>query len=383
MTKTFIVTAADPASSARAGYIPTPHGRIPTPAFAPVASQGTVKALTHDQVLKLGAKLLLVNAYHLFLRPGVETVGGLGGLHAFMSWPKPILSDSGGFQIHSLSPLAKVSREGVRFASHLDGTRIKLTPEDVVDIQKGLGSDIMMVLDYFIPYPATAEKMKEAVGVTTHWAARAKARHLAKPTRQLLWAITQGGIHWDLRQKSTEELLALDFDGYALGGLGLGEPKSDMLEMLERSDSLLPRTKPRYLMGIGYPDDILQAVKQGIDLFDCVLPTRNARTGSLFTSRGTVVIKNTKYARDERPLDEGCGCYTCRHFSRAYLRHLYERNEIASAVLNTIHNLHFYLDFFRKIRQAIESHSLSDLENRFLKSTKDKEHDSSRINDVT
>ncbi len=383
MTQTFIVTAVDPASSARAGFIPTAHGRIPTPAFAPVASQGSVKALTHEQVLKLGAKLVLVNAYHLFLRPGVETVAAMGGIHAFMNWKKPILSDSGGFQIHSLSPLAKVTREGVRFASHLDGAKIKLTPEDVVDIQKGLGSDIMMVLDYCVPYPASLEKMKEAVEVTTHWAGRAMARHRAKPTRQLLWGITQGGVHWDLRRKSTEELLALNFDGYALGGLGLGEPKSDLLEMLERSDGLLPKNKPRYLMGVGYLDDILEAVKRGVDLFDCVLPTRNARTGSLFTSGGTLVIKNTKYARDERPLDEDCDCYTCRNFSRAYLRHLYERNEIASAVLNTIHNLHFYLDFFRKIRQSIESHSLSDLEKRIFKSTKDKEHASSRINDVT
>lgn len=383
MTQRFVVTAVDPGSSARAGFIPTSHGRIPTPAFAPVASQGSVKALTQDRVLELGAKLILVNAYHLYLRPGVETVAALGGIHAFMNWKKPILSDSGGFQIHSLSPLAKVTREGVRFASHLDGTRIKLTPEDVVDIQKGLGTDIMMALDYFVPYPASAERMREAVEVTTHWAGRAKARHLAKPTRQLLWGITQGGVHWGLRQRSTEELLALDFDGYALGGLGLGEPKSDLMEMLERSDALLPKTKPRYLMGMGYPEDILQAVKRGVDLFDCVLPTRNARTGSLFTSRGTLVIKNTKYARDKRPLDEDCGCYTCRNFSRAYLRHLFERNEITSAVLNTIHNLHFYLDFFRKIRQAIESHSLSDLENRILKSSKDKEHDSSRINDVT
>ncbi len=382
MTKTFTVTATDPKSSARAGFIHTAHGRIATPAFAPVASQGAVKALTHDQVRKLGAQLVLVNAYHLFLRPGVETIASLGGIHKFMSWTKPILSDSGGFQIYSLFPLAKVSREGVRFASHLDGTKITLTPEDVVDIQKGLGTDIMMVLDYFVPYPSTVERMKEAVDMTGHWASRAKARHLSKPTRQLLFGITQGGVHWDLRQKSTEEILALDFDGYALGGLGLGEPKSQLLETVERSAALLPRDKPRYLMGMGYLDDVFQAVKRGVDLFDCVLPTRNARTGSLFTSQGPLVIKNTKYARDPRPIDEACDCYTCRNFSRAYLRHLHERNEITSAVLNTIHNLHFYLDFFRKMRQSIESHSLNDLENQILKSNKEKTHDSSRFNDL-
>jgi queuine tRNA-ribosyltransferase len=383
MTRTFTVTAADPGSSARAGFIHTAHGRIPTPAFAPVASQGTVKALTHDRVRKLGAELLLVNAYHLFLRPGVETIASLGGIHKFMSWTRPILSDSGGFQIYSLSPLAKVSREGVRFASHLDGTKISLTPEGVVDIQKGLGTDIMMVLDTFVPYPASVERMKEAVEITGLWAARARAHHRSRPSRQLLFGITQGGVHWDLRRKSTEQVVALDFDGYALGGLGLGEPKSQLLETVERSAGLLPKDKPRYLMGMGYLDDVFQAVKRGVDLFDCVLPTRNARTGSLFTSRGTVVIKNAKYARDPRPVDEACDCYTCRNFSRAYLRHLYERNEITSAVLNTIHNLHFYLDFFRKIRQSIESHSLSDLENQILKSNKEKKHDSSRFNDLS
>ena len=382
MSKVFTVTATDPGSSARAGVLRTAHGPIATPAFAPVASQGTVKALTHDQVVRLGAQLILVNAYHLHLRPGVETVAAMGGIHSFISWKKPILSDSGGFQIYSLSPLTKVSRDGVRFASHLDGTKIHLTPEDVVDIQKVLGTDIMMVLDYFLPYPSDREKIKAAVELTTHWAGRAKARHLERPSRQLLWAITQGGIHWDLRQKSTDELLALDFDGYALGGLGLGEPKAQLLDMLERSDALLPKTKPRYLMGMGYLSDVFEAIERGVDLFDCVLPTRNARTGSLFTSQGTVVIKNQKYARDEKPLDEACGCYTCRNFSRAYLRHLYERNEISSAVLNTIHNLHFYLDFFRKIRQAIESNSLKDLKRNILKSTKDKEHDSNRFNDV-
>ena len=382
MTRTFTISAADPGSSARAGFIHTAHGRIPTPAFAPVASQGTVKALTHEQTSKLGAKLILVNAYHLCLRPGVETIAALGGVHAFIHWTKPILSDSGGYQIYSLSPLAKVSREGVKFASHLDGTKIKLTPEDVVDIQKSLGTDIMMALDYFVPYPAAKEKMKEAVELTSHWAGRAKARHSARPSRQLLWGITQGGVDWDLRRKSTEDLLALDFDGYALGGLGLGEPKVQLLEMLERSDGLLPKNKPRYLMGMGYLADILEAVSRGVDLFDCVLPTRNARSGSLFTSEGTLVIKNKKYARDERPLDEVCSCYTCRNFSRAYLRHLHERNEISSAVLNTIHNLHFYLDFFRKIRQSIESNSLRDLKNLILKSTKEREHDHSRFNDV-
>jgi len=373
MRKTFAVTTQDPSAAARRGKIRTPHGDIETPAFAPVASQGTVKALLHDQVEKLGAQVILVNAYHLYLRPGLETIAESGGVHDFISWPKPILSDSGGFQIYSLSPLVKVTSEGVRFSSHLDGTKIFLRPEDVVDIQRSLGTDITMVLDYFLPFPSTKARMKEAVKMTTLWARRSKARFLDNATRQQIWGISQGSVYWDLRRQSIEDLLATGFDGYALGGLGLGEPKAELMETLEKADALLPRDKPRYLMGMGYIEDILEAINRGIDLFDCVLPTRNARNGTLFSNRGRIVIKNRKYARDQRPIDEKCGCYTCRHFSRAYLRHLYERKEISSAVLNTIHNLHFYLDIFRKIRQSIALNSYREFKRQLLNQLKESE----------
>lgn len=369
MSGGFTLAAED--AGARAGTIETAHGPILTPAFAPVASQGSVKGLTHRQVEELGAQLILCNSYHLFLRPGVETIRALGGLHKFISWTKPILTDSGGFQIYSLSPLAKVKRDGVSFASHLDGKKLFLTPEAVVDIQAALGSDIMMALDVFAPYPSSDEKTREAVETTTRWAARAREHVRRVETAGRLWGIAQGGVDEELRKRSTAELAEFDFDGYAVGGLGLGEPKSKLFEMLELSDSVLPKTKSRYLMGMGYIEDILEAVERGVDLFDCVLPTRNARTGSLFTSRGPISIKNKKYAADERPLDPDCGCYTCRNFSRAYLRHLYERKEIASAVLNTIHNLHYYLDIFAKIRQSIQFHSFQHLKSSILDTLKD------------
>jgi queuine tRNA-ribosyltransferase len=367
MKKTFEITSSDKRSSARTGIIHTPHGSIETPAFAPVGSQGTVKALPHSLLQSLGAQLMLVNSYHLFLRPGVETITRLGGLHSFISWDRPILSDSGGFQVYSLTPLVKVKKKGVEFSSHLDGTKIFLTPEDVVDIQVKLGSDIMMTLDHFLPFPCSEDKMKGAVELTTQWAKRSKEHFLRRSSKQLLWGISQGSIDWNLRKKSIEDLLEIDFNGYALGGLGLGEPKSQLLKIIEKSDSLLPKEKPRYLMGIGYIRDILEAVERGIDLFDCVLPTRNARNGTLFTSRGKIVIKNVKYAADQRPIDGSCSCYTCQNFSRAYLRHLYERQEISSAILNTIHNLYFYLDIFRKIRQSIQSNSYQRLKSIIMK----------------
>jgi queuine tRNA-ribosyltransferase len=366
MTSPFLVEASDPGCSARAGVVRTAHGPVETPAFAPVASQGAVKALAHDRVEALGARLLLVNAYHLYLRPGIETIARLGGLHRFISWPGPILSDSGGFQLYSMSPLVKIRPDGVTFASHLDGTRISLTPEDVVTVQAELGTDIRMVLDYFVPYPSPPDKMREAVALTTAWARRSRVRFAERPEGGQLWGICQGGIDPDLRRRSIEELVEVGFDGYAVGGLGIGEPKASLFETLERADGLLPRDRPRYLMGMGYIEDILEAVERGIDLFDCVLPTRNARNGTLFTSRGRIVIKNVKYAEDPRPPDEECVCPTCRRYSRAYLRHLYERSEIGAAVLNTVHNLHFYLDFFRKIRQAIQSRSYPDWKKRTI-----------------
>jgi len=359
MKNHFKILSSDKNSKARTGLISTPHGTIATPAFAPVGSQGTIKALPHSLVSGQGAQLMLINAYHLFLRPGLETVKAMGGAHSFMSWMKPLLADSGGFQIYSLSPLTKISKDGVHFSSHLDGTKIFLTPEDVIDIQHTVGADIIMPLDYFVSYPSPEPKIRESVSLTTQWALRSLTQFKSKDSSQQLWGICQGSVHWELRRQSIEELAALDFSGYALGGLGIGEPKSLFMETVEKSASLLPENRPRYLMGIGYLTDVMQAVAQGVDFFDCVLPTRNARNGTLFTSEGRLIIKNKKYERDPRPLDENCACYTCRNFSRAYLRHLYERNEITSAVLNTIHNLHFYLDFFRKIRQAIQSNSLT------------------------
>lgn len=373
MEKTFQIKAKDHETSARYAHIKTSHGMIETPAFAPVGSQGSIKALPHSRVEELGAQLILVNAYHLFLRPGLETIDHLGGMHSFISWPKPIISDSGGFQIYSLSPLTKVQKEGVKFASHLDGSKIFLTPEDVIDIQTTLGTDIMMQLDYFVPYPSSKPRMQRAIEITTQWAQRSQDHFHKQDSQQQLWGICQGGIHWDLRKKSIEDLMRIEFDGYALGGLGIGEPKTQFLEIVEKSCSLLPEDNPRYLMGIGYIQDILKAVERGVDLFDCVLPTRNARNGTLFTSQGKVVIKNQKYEQDQRPLDDDCSCYTCRNFSRAYLRHLYERSEISSSILNTIHNLHFYLDFFRKIRQSIQTNSLHKLKCNVYKEKVDEE----------
>lgn len=373
MENFFEITARDENSRARTGIIHTPHGDILTPAFAPVGSQGTIKGLTHEQVQGLGAQLILVNAYHLYLRPGLETIASMKGLHRYISWDRPILSDSGGYQIYSMAPLVKLLPDGVRFSSHLDGSRIYLTPEDVVDIQRTLGSDIMMPLDNFAPYPAPQDKIREAVDITTLWARRSREHFLKNPSGGQLWGICQGGIDQDLRRRSIQELTEIGFDGYALGGLGIGEPKSAFMDTVEMSCRLLPEQRPRYLMGIGYISDIIQAVARGVDFFDCVLPTRNARNGTLFTGKGRIVIKNSRYARDHRPIDENCGCPTCRRYSRAYLRHLYERNEICSAVLNTVHNLHFYLDIFRKIRHAIQNKSLIDYHDFLMNQDKDDE----------
>ncbi len=364
----FRIEARDPGSSARAGIIPTQHGDIRTPAFAPVASQGTVKGLTHDRVEALGAQLLLCNAYHLMLRPGADVVQALGGLHRFIAWPRPILTDSGGFQIYSMAPLTKVKADGVAFASHLDGTKLFLTPEDVVDVQLKLGADIIMALDHFVPFASPPELVRRAVETTTLWARRARDYAARTESGSQLWGITQGGVDMELRRRSSEEIAGLGFAGHAVGGLGIGEAKTQLREVLELSDAVLPADKPRYLMGMGYLADVVEAVERGVDLFDCVLPTRNARNGSLFTSQGVVVIKNRKYADDPRPLDPACSCPACKTYSRAYLRHLFERSEMASATLNTIHNLHFYLDFFAKMRQSIESHSFQRFKLKLLES---------------
>ena len=373
MKNNFEITARASGSKARTGRLTTPHGVIETPVFMPVGSQGTIKSLTHDQTVNLGVRIMLINAYHLYLRPGLDIIRDMGGIHAYISWDKPLLADSGGFQIYSMSPLTKVTRDGVRFSSHHDGTKIFLKPEDVIDIQHAIGADIIMPLDYFVPYPSPPAKMRDSVTLTTQWAERSKNRLQELETDQQLWGICQGSTHPDLRRRSIEELTALNFSGYALGGLGIGEPKTAFMETVDLSTDLLPEDKPRYLMGIGYIEDILEAVERGVDFFDCVLPTRNARNGTLFTSEGRIVIKNRKYARDPRPPDENCGCPTCRRFSRAYLRHLYERNEITSAVLNTVHNLYFYLDILQGIRHAIQFNSLALFKEKINTIKKEKE----------
>ncbi len=323
----------------------------------PVGTNATVKSMSPDEMRGLGAEIILSNTYHLYLRPGHEIIKGVGGLHEFMKWSGPILTDSGGFQVFSLSPLRKINDRGVTFRSHLDGSTHFLTPELVMEIQGVLGSDIAMVFDECTPYPATREYALNSLNLTTQWARRClKAREGeggVKVGGQALFGIVQGGIYKDLRRQSAEELIEMDFDGYALGGLSVGEPKELMYETVNYTTPLLPQDKPRYLMGIGDLLDVLEAVSVGIDMFDCVMPTRNARNGTLFTGTGRISIKRGEFKSDPAPLDPDCGCYTCKNFSRAYLRHLFMSREILSMRLNTLHNLHFYLEFFRKMRKAI------------------------------
>ncbi len=365
--------------SARLGQIRTSRGIINTPAFMPVGTNATVKSMNQDEMKELGAEIILSNTYHLYLRPGHEIIKELGGLHAFMNWQGPILTDSGGFQVFSLSPLRKITDDGVEFRSHLDGSTHFLTPELVMEIQAALGSDIAMAFDECTPYPATWEYALKSLQLTTRWAGRCKEAQKRKsaeakeamksgsdevtsplprfPASSLpsLFGIVQGGVYPDLRKQSAEELIEMDFDGYAIGGLSVGEPKEQMYEMINYTTLLLPHDKPRYLMGIGDLLDVLEAVSAGIDMFDCVMPTRNARNGTMFTSRGRISIKREEFRKDPGPLDPACTCYTCRNHSRAYLRHLFMNREILSMRLNTMHNLHFYLDFFRMMRKAIEN----------------------------
>lgn len=360
--------------NARLGQLSTQRGIINTPAFMPVGTNATVKAMSPDEMKELGAEILLSNTYHLYLRPGHEIIREVGGLHKFMKWAGPILTDSGGFQVFSLSPLRKIKDDGVEFRSHIDGSLHFLTPELVMEIQAALGSDIAMVFDECTPYPATREYALKSLKLTTEWAKRCKAfaearkRGSAEVTQPIeshglsnlhtyglpsLFGIVQGGVYKDLRRQSAEELIELDFDGYALGGLSVGEPKQLMYEMINYTTPLLPQDKPHYLMGIGDLMDVLEAVAAGIDMFDCVMPTRNARNGTLFTSQGRISIKREEFKKDPGPLDPNCGCYTCRNYSRAFLRHMFMSREILSMRLNSLHNLHFFLEFFREMREAI------------------------------
>ena len=350
---------------ARRGRLSTPHGTIETPFFLPVGTQASVKALTQEALEELGAEIILANTYHLYLRPGHELVRKLGGLHQFMSWPRAILTDSGGYQVFSLSALRKITDEGVRFRSHLDGSEHLLTPEKAAEIQLALGSDIAMVLDECIETPAPREKAEAALKRTTEWAKRARAYFLEQAANngdlpQWQFGIVQGATFADLRREGARQLLDLDFPGYAVGGLAVGEPHETTCEMTAEVTALLPKDRLRYLMGVGRPEQIADYVALGIDMMDCVLPTRAARHACLYTSEGRVLIKNARYAQDRRPIDAKCACSVCRRYSRAYLRHLFAAGELTAAILATHHNVHFYLDIMRQIREAIEFGNLAN-----------------------
>ncbi|HLZ50288.1 MAG TPA: tRNA guanosine(34) transglycosylase Tgt [Candidatus Acidoferrum sp.] len=364
MNFSFEVTATNP-TSARRGVLSTPHGAVQTPFFMPVGTQATVKGLRNEALEELGAEIILANTYHLYLRPGHEAVRKLGGLHKFMSWPRAILTDSGGFQVFSLSELRKVTDEGVRFRSHLDGSEHMLTPEKAAEIQLALGSDIAMVFDECIETPAPREKAEAAVKRTTEWAGRARKYFREQASRngelgQWQFGIVQGATFADLRRESARQLLEMDFPGYAVGGLAVGEPHSLTCEMTAEVTALLPRDRPRYLMGVGKPEQIADYVALGIDMMDCVLPTRAARHACLYTSEGRVLIKSARYAADPRPPDPNCSCSVCRRYTRAYLRHLFAAGELTAAILATHHNVHFYLDLMRQIREAIEFGNLAN-----------------------
>ncbi len=352
-------------SGARLGRLETPHGMVETPVFMPVGTAATVKGMTQEMLEQLDARILLGNTYHLYLRPGHETIRELGGLHRFMAWPRAILTDSGGYQVFSMAELRKVTDDGVSFRSHLDGSSHVLTPEKALEIQMALGSDVMMVLDECIEYPASHEHARHAARRTLDWARRSRDyfRAHGDPSRHAVFAIVQGGTFADLRRENADALVALDFPGYAVGGLAVGEPHVLTCEITALTTERLPAERPRYLMGVGRPEDIPDYVMRGIDMMDCVLPTRNARNGYLFTSAGTLHIKNTRYTSDPRPIDESCGCVVCKRYSRAYLRHLFMANEILGAVLNTTHNLFFYLELMRRIREAIATGTLATLRN--------------------
>lgn len=361
---TFNLQAKD--GKARAGELRTTRNVIQTPMFMPVGTLATVKSVSPEELEALGAKIILGNAYHLYLKPGHELVEDLGGLHKFMNWKGSILTDSGGFQVMSLSALRKVTPDGVEFASHIDGSRHFISPEKSMEIQRALGSDIVMAFDECVKHPATREEVKRSLELTTKWEKRSRAFEL-KP-HQGLFGILQGGMHADLRKEHFQMLEGIDFEGWAIGGLSVGEPPQLMYEMLDVSVPLLPEDKVHYLMGVGTPGDLVEGVARGVDIFDCVMPTRNARNGTLFTSRGKMHIKNARFQRDPNPLDENCSCYTCRNYSRAYLRHLFLQGEILGSRLLTIHNLHYYIDLMRQMREAILAQRFDEFRRSFYSS---------------
>ncbi|MFM8845254.1 MAG: tRNA guanosine(34) transglycosylase Tgt [Gammaproteobacteria bacterium] len=356
--------------AARRGRVHARHGSIETPAFMPVGTYGTVKAMTPEELEGLGAAIILGNTFHLMLRPGHQVIAELGGLHRFMHWSRPILTDSGGFQVFSLAKLRKITEEGVRFRSPIDGSEVRLTPEDSMDVQRALGSDIAMMFDDCTAWPATHEQARASMERSMRWAKRCVTHYYREGDRDAspgdLFGIVQGGMHEDLRRESLSALLELDLPGLAVGGLAVGEPEAERLRVLEGLLPHMPSDRPRYLMGVGRPEDIIAAVLRGIDMFDCVMPTRHARNGHLFTCTGVINIRNAAHQRDPGPIDPECGCYTCRHYSRAYLRHLDRCNEILGSRLNTIHNLHFYLELMRQLRAAIEAGRVQEFARDFL-----------------
>ncbi len=363
----FEVEARDPHGHARLGRLTLPHGEVETPIFMPVGTQASVKACSQEDLEAVGAQIILGNAYHLYLRPGTETLEAAGGIHHFMHWNRPVLTDSGGFQVFSLADLNKVTPEGVTFQSHLDGSRHVFTPEKAIDVQISIGADIIMCFDECTTYPVTREKAEESMQMTLRWADACKRRWEERhAAHQALFGIVQGSVFLDLRTECAEALSAMDFPGYAIGGVSVGESKEEMVSVVEATAPLLPENKPRYLMGVGPPEDILEAIERGVDMFDCVMPTRNARNGGLFTSQGRLNIKNAQYARDFRPIDPECTCPVCQTYTRAYLAHLYRAGEILALRLNTLHNLFFMLQLTARARDAIRGGRFQDFKRAFL-----------------
>ena len=363
---TYELLHVDENSGARRGVIHTPHGDIQTPVFMPVGTQATVKSMTPEELKEIEAQIILSNTYHLYLRPGNKLIKEAGGLHEFMRWDRPILTDSGGFQVFSLGPLRKITEDGVEFKSYLDGSKHFLSPEDVMEIENDLGADIMMAFDECCPYPSTYEYTKNSMERTTRWAERCKKAHL-RPEEQGLFGIIQGGFYKDLRRKSVEDLIKLDFPGYAIGGISVGEPKEEFLDILRYTAPLMPINKPRYLMGVGTPDYLIEATLAGIDMCDCVLPTRIARNGTAMTWNGKVVVRNATYERDWKPIDEKCDCYACKNYTRAYVNHLIKNKEILGVRLLSIHNLRFLTKLMEKVRIEIENDNLINFRKEFYK----------------
>ncbi|MDD5610890.1 MAG: tRNA guanosine(34) transglycosylase Tgt [Candidatus Omnitrophica bacterium] len=364
-TKKFNLLHKEAKSNARLGKLETVHGVIQTPAFMPVGTQGTVKAISPQELKDSGAEIILSNAYHLFLRPGLEVIRKIGGLHKFMSWPGPILTDSGGYQVFSLALLRKVNDEGVEFQSHIDGFKHFLTPESVIEMQEVFGSDIMMPLDECVHYPAAKDYAKVAMERTFEWARRARKKK--KDNEQLLFGITQGATYEDLRKESIKRTIELDFDGFSVGGVSVGEPDALIKEIIDIACAHLPQDKPRYLMGVGTPPDIIAAIEKGVDMFDCVIPTRYGRNGTAFTSEGKLTVRNAAFSLDPAPLDKKCACYACQNFSRSYIRHLFNTEEILGLRLVSLHNIYFYLELMRKVREAIRDDKFTEFKKEFLK----------------